>query len=201
MLLVVGGHARNIGKTTLATQILAATRSMRWTAMKITPHSHEACDSNDETRGTAGQSLVITEEHRRDSGTDTSRMLSAGARRVLWVRTQGRLSEAMPLLRQEIAAVENVLIESNSILEFVQPDLYAVVLDPSVEDFKPSALRYLDRADALFVPAGTHLSALQWKGIAVSRYQDRQIFTLQDDLLGEEALQWLTDRIKRIAEP
>jgi molybdopterin-guanine dinucleotide biosynthesis protein len=203
MLVVVGGHTRNIGKTTLSTQVIAAFPAMRWTAMKITQYGHGICSANGEACdcATADHTVAVSEERKPDSGTDTSRMLVAGAARVLWVRTQqgdlaaGSLSEAMPRLRKEIAAAENVLIESNSILRFLRPDTYLAVLDPTVADFKPSALRYLDRADALFVPDGVDLREATWKGIAPSVYRGKPVFELREESLLPDAVAWLTARV------
>ena len=203
MLVVVGGHTRNIGKTTLSAQIIAAFPYLRWTAMKITQYGHGICSANGEACdcATADHTVAISEERSRDSGTDTSRMLLAGAARVLWVRTQqgdlaaGSLSEAMPRLRSEIAKAENVLIESNSILRFLRPDVYLAVLDPAVADFKPSALRYLDRADALFVPDGANLSNPEWQGIAPTVYRRKPLFDLREDALVGGAIDWLSAKL------
>jgi molybdopterin-guanine dinucleotide biosynthesis protein len=202
VLVVVGGHTRNIGKTTLATQILAATTHLRWTAMKITQYGHGVCSANGEACdcATADHSIAISEERDRDSGTDTSRMLVAGAERVLWVRTQqGSLHEAMPRLRKEIAATENMLVESNSILRFVRPDVYVAVLAPSVADFKASALQYLDRADAIFVTGGIAMDQPQWQGIAPGLYRDKLVFPLAEERLSVEAVEWLRQRIHSTA--
>ena len=57
----------------------------------------------------------------------------------------------MPAIRQKIALAGNVILESNSILKFVRPDLYLTLLDPAVEDFKPSAQEFLDRADGVIL--------------------------------------------------
>jgi len=46
-----------------------------------------------------------------------------------------------------------VIIESNSILGFLQPAVYIVVLSRGRRDFKASARQFLERADAL-VPVG-----------------------------------------------
>ncbi|MGB7848556.1 MAG: hypothetical protein WBL63_23285 [Candidatus Acidiferrum sp.] len=42
-----------------------------------------------------------------------------------------------------------VIIESNSLMQFVKPSLYFAVIDPVKDDFKESAQMVLDRADAL----------------------------------------------------
>ncbi len=196
---VVGGHTRNIGKTTLATQILASTRQLRWTAIKITQFGHNVCSANGEPCdcSTGDHAVAISEERNAASGKDTSRMLAMGSRRVLWVRTQqGALHEAMPRIRKEIAGTENVLIESNSILRFVRPDLYLAVLQPTELDFKVSALRYLDRADALFVPDGTDsLHTSQWPGVSALLLRSKPVFPLYDASLAPEALVWLSTRL------
>ena len=42
-----------------------------------------------------------------------------------------------------------LILESNSLLQFLKPSLYFAVIDPAREDFKDSARAALDRADAL----------------------------------------------------
>lgn len=152
---VVGGHTRNIGKTSVVAGLIAALPEMRWTAVKITQFGHGLCSANGEPCDcdTADHAVAFSQERSRSSGTDSSRYLSAGAQRSFWIRTrQGDLHEAMPQVRKLLNDSMNVIIESNSVLRFLQPDVMLCVLDPSVNDFKPSALRYLDRADALIVP-------------------------------------------------
>ena len=192
---VVGGHTRNIGKTTLATQILASTPQMHWTAIKITQFGHNVCSANGEPCdcSTGDHAVAISEERNAVSGKDTSRMLATGSRRVLWVRTQqGALHEAMPRIRKEIAGAENILIESNSVLRFLRPDLYLAVLQPKEADFKVSALRYLDRADAFFVPGGRqNLHSSAWPGVSGSLLANKQVFSLDESRLTPEALLWL----------
>ncbi len=169
---VVGGHTRNIGKTSVVAGLIAALPEMAWTAVKITQYGHGICSANGEACdcATADHTIAVSEERQRDSGTDSSRYLAAGARHSFWVRTQqGELHEAMPKVRKLIASGGNILIESNSVLRFLRPDLALSVLDPSVEDFKPSALRFLDRVDALVMPESARdpgQSRAAWQGVS-----------------------------------
>lgn len=161
MLLVVGGHSRNIGKTSLACSILAATPELEWTAVKIAQFGHGICAVDGKECGCAVEDPVhpfaIAEEREGEGHADTQRMLAAGARRVLWARApQGRLGEAVGALERQIRDAPNVLFESNSALDFFEPDLYLSVLDFRVEDFKDSARRHLTRADAFAVTAPDH---------------------------------------------
>ena len=158
VLVVVGGQARNVGKTSVIAGLIAALPEFHWLAAKITQHGHGVCSRSGEPCDCACDeaSLAILEENDRSGTTDTSRFLAAGAEKSLWVRTeQGKLGEVMPALRQKLADAQNVIIESNSVLDFLKPDLYLQVLDHANADFKPSARRFLDRADALVVSSFT----------------------------------------------
>ena len=172
MLVVVGGHSRNIGKTSVMCGVIQATRELDWTAIKITQYGHGVCSKDGESCDCAlpDHPFALQQEQKPDTGTDSSRYLAAGALRSYWVRTaSGNLGEAMPALRRLWDASRNIIMESNSVLQFVKPDLYLTVLDASVADFKPSSLRYLDRADAVVTlsasrPVWTDVAASLWRG-------------------------------------
>ena len=168
-IIVIGGHSKNIGKTGAVCGLICAMHERRWTAIKITQCRHGVCSANGEPCDCeiADHTVAISEEGSRTTGTDSSRYLAAGAERSLWVRTrEGQLAEAMPRIRTEISQAENVILESNSVLRFLQPDIYAIVLDPKVADFKASTLRYLDRADAILL-CGEMLGEPKWKGVSL----------------------------------
>ena len=158
--IVVGGHTRGIGKTQLVCDVISAFRLANWIAGKITQYGHGVCAQNGENCACAPDEHVsaINWELQADTGTDSARFLSAGARRSFWLRTkQGFLAEGLPLLRtalQETTAdaqgeLPPLIVESNSLLQFLRPSLYFSVVDPAKEDFKGSARVALDRADAL----------------------------------------------------
>lgn len=152
--IVIGGHSRNVGKTSVVAELISALRGFQWTAVKITQYGHGICSRRGVacSCATADHSWAISEEANRSGESDTSRFLAAGAARALWVRTeQGHLGEAMPAVRAKIADAENVIIESNSVLKFLRPDLYLTVLDPAIADFKNSAREFLDRADGVIL--------------------------------------------------
>ena len=174
MLVVVGGQSRNIGKTSVAAGLIAATRELGWTALKITQFGHGMCSSTGEECHCAVEDpahpYAITRETGEKPGTDTARFLHAGAAEAYWVRARiGALDEAVPDLRKLIADRPFVLMESNSILEFFQPDLYLSVLRFDVDDFKPSSRYYLERANATVVVkcAETEHHWERWKAIGV----------------------------------
>ena len=176
--IVVGGHSRSVGKTSVVASLIAAMPEREWLAVKITQYGHGICSANGDPCDcvTANHASAITEERDRTGETDTSRFLVAGAKRVLWVRTQqGFLAEAMPKFRQCLSEAKNVIIESNSVMKFLRPDLYLVVLDPGKEDFKESARQFLDRADAVLVHRGDEA---RWKNISLKPVQGRPTFVI-----------------------
>jgi hypothetical protein len=182
-IVVIGGHSRSVGKTSVVAGLIAALPEYHWTALKITQYGHGVCSLNGESChcATDDHSWAISEEKDRSGDSDTSRFLMAGAVRVWWVRTeQGRLAEAIPTIRRRLAESENVILESNSILKFVRPDLYLTVLDPATADFKRSAQEFLDQADAVVLHAPKKVTnQAVWTGISLKPVAGRPIFEIR----------------------
>jgi hypothetical protein len=176
--IVIGGHSRSVGKTSVVAGLIAGLRECDWTAVKITQYGHGVCSANGEACdcATDDHSWAISEEKDRSGESDTSRFLLAGASRALWVRTeQGRLAEAMPALRRRIEAARNVIVESNSVLKFMRPDLYMTVLDPATEDFKKSAQEFMDRAGAVILHDRAEAA---WHGVSLKPVAGRPLFRI-----------------------
>ncbi|MGC2449157.1 MAG: hypothetical protein WA477_16025 [Candidatus Sulfotelmatobacter sp.] len=176
-LVVIGGHSRSVGKTSVVAGLISALPEFEWTAAKITQYGHGICSANGEACdcATGDHSWAISEERDRRGDSDTSRFLAAGATRVFWVRTeQGHLAEAMPVFRQRIESAKNVIIESNSVMKFLRPDLYLTVLDPATPDFKTSAREFLDRADAVILHEAD--GNARWESVSLKPVAGRPIF-------------------------
>jgi len=179
-IVVVGGHSRSVGKTSVVAGLISALRDFDWTAVKITQYGHGVCSANGAPCdcATADHSWAISEEKSHAGDSDTSRFLLAGAARALWVRTeQGRLAEAMPALRQRLEHSRHVMVESNSVLKFMRPDLYLTVLDPGTEDFKNSAREFLDRADAVILHDGSKTGSA-WQSVSLKPLAERPVFRI-----------------------
>ena len=150
-LVMIGGHSRNIGKSSVVEGLIRALPEFNWTAAKITQFGHGICSMNGKACGCAvsEHQFSITEERNRDTGTDTARFLAAGAQRSLWVRTkQGELLTALPTFQKKIQGDQFVIVESNSLRRFMNPAVYLQVLDVSNPDFKVSAREFFDLSDA-----------------------------------------------------
>jgi len=83
----------------------------------------------------------------------------------------------MPVVREKLAQAGNVIVESNSILKFVRPDVYMTVLDPSTADFKNSAREFLDRATAVILRRADDGSPA-WKDVSLKPVVDKPIFRI-----------------------
>jgi molybdopterin-guanine dinucleotide biosynthesis protein len=168
MLLVIGGHSRNLGKTSLAAGLIRKFRDRNWTAVKITQYGHSVCSDHGDTcacKTEAGEPYALSEEF-EPTGTDSGRFLTAGAARSLWLRTEaGELRRAATIIQKILAQSENVIVESNSVLELVRPHTFLMMLDFGCQDFKQTSLRYMDRADA-FVVIDRGISVPLWDDAA-----------------------------------
>jgi hypothetical protein len=181
-IVVIGGHSRSVGKTSVVTGLISALREYDWTAVKITQYGHGVCSANGAPCDcvTADHSWAISEEKNREGESDTSSFLLAGATRALWVRTeQGRLAEAMPALRKRLDQSRHVIMESNSVLKFLRPDLYLTVLDPSTEDFKTSAREFLDRAGAVILHEDSKTGGAAWQDVSLKPVGNRPVFRIE----------------------
>jgi molybdopterin-guanine dinucleotide biosynthesis protein len=168
--IVVGGHSRKVGKTSVAAALIAAFPRYPWTAIKISSHWHD--DASDV--------CAVHEESDRTGKTDTSRFLAAGATRSLWVCVrENEWETAIQRLLPILQSSPFLIIESNRILQHIRPDLYILVLRYDVEDFKVSARDSFSQAHAV---VAVHTCARQpaWKGILNGARAGIPVFTVED---------------------
>jgi hypothetical protein len=203
-ILVIGGQTRSIGKTSVVAGLIAALPGFHWTALKITQYGHGVCSANGAACecATADHSWAVSEEKDSSGESDTSRFLVAGADHSWWVRTQqGHLAEAMPRIRKILDTTQNVIIESNSILRFLKPDLYLTVLDPQTADFKASAQTFLDRADAVLLHSVGSRDPV-WKQVSLKPVIDRPMFAIQPpDYVTPEVVEFVRARLADCRKP
>ena len=194
MLVMVGGHSRNIGKTSLVEGVIRALPEANWTAVKITQYGHDVCAANGDSCDCAAgddHPYALMEE-RQPGPADSGRFLAAGAKRAYWLRTaMGELGHAMPALHKIVASSENVIFESNSAMQFFIPDLYIVLLDPAVADMKEATRRYFDRATA-FVVIDRGATPFPWEGVPQRWLQGKPRFLARPPVYaGDEMCAWL----------
>jgi molybdopterin-guanine dinucleotide biosynthesis protein len=177
--IVVGGHSRNTGKTSVAAALISALAEYAWTAIKISPHWHDGPPAASGA-SVKESSFEIIEESNRQGRSDTSRFLAAGAARSLWVRArEGHLAAAIQTLLPIIRSNPFVIIESNSILRFIRPDLFIIVIRFDLEDFKDSAREMLRHAHAVVV-VNSNPSKPIWKGVSREALAGIPLFATAD---------------------
>jgi hypothetical protein len=210
-LIVVGGHTRSIGKTQLVCDLIAALPRAGWIAGKITQYGHGVCATNGHDCDCAPTEHIVALDWETNPAlpTDSGRFLEAGAARSFWLRTkQGFLAEGMAPLREALADAENgsaadglnVIVESNSLMQFVKPSLYVAVLDPARDDFKDSARRMLDRADVLLFrrgPDDDQLTEPPWIALPAQLLRQKPSLLQRE---GEPLPEPLVELAKRILE-
>ena len=174
--------------------------------MKITQFGHGFCTADgapcdcQTDEHTIAFSFERPESPTYDLSTDTARFLSAGAQRSLWVRTRvGNLAAAMPRIRKEIAASENVIIESNSIIGFLKPDLYLSVIDQGTADFKDSARLFLNRADAILLRVEGKGLSPRWHGISAKLFESKPRFSIHSpEYMTAEVAQFVEQALEKV---
>jgi hypothetical protein len=198
---VIGGHSRSVGKTSVVAGLITALPSYDWTAFKVTQFGHGQCSLNGQPChcATDDHTWAISEEKDKSGKSDSSRFLLSGAKHSFWVRTeQGRLAEALPAIRRRVAEAENAILESNSILKFIRPDLYIGVLDPATEDFKTSAQEFLDRADAVILHHKRN-NRPHWRGISLKPVDGRPQFNIYPpNYVTQEIIEFVESRLKAV---
>jgi len=154
-MLMIGSAGVNVGKTELACAILRKlSRHHDIAAIKVTavgdkdgqcPRGGEGCGVCSSLEG----NFAITQETDRRSNKDTSRLLSAGASRVYWLRIlKTHLEEGASALIETLGVNTTCICESNSLRRVVEPGLFFLARSENSKPWKDSARqvqRYADR--------------------------------------------------------
>ena len=129
----VSGAQKGVGKTALAEFLLQNLSG--FAAIKITMTDLYTSVLEDD------EEIMVPE-------TDTFRMSRSGAKKVIWVRaTEKLLLDAMEQALEKIDNYKGVLIEGNSILEYINPSLAFFVVNSTIKHMKPSRISSLKKAD------------------------------------------------------
>ena len=204
MLVVVGGHSRNIGKTSVVAGLIRRLKHMRWTALKITQYGNGVCANHNATTACGcepedGREFDLSEEF-EPTATDSGRFLAAGAERSFWLRSPaGELPRAAGLVSKILAQGDHVIVESNSVVELVTPDVFLMLLDFGCEDFKPSSLRFMDRADG-FVVIDRGINAPLWQEVARGLWDGKPQFLVKPPrYVTAEVAEFVRSRISTVS--
>jgi hypothetical protein len=148
-LIVVGGQASKIGKTSVVTAILRRFSEFAWIAVKTTPHQHRpsACELV-----AAAEEWRIWKQISVSSDSDTGRFLTAGAKTALLLEAEdAAMPSAVAALQAQLPECTHAIIESTRIAEYLNPDLFLMLLSADCKESKAVPEQRLERADILFI--------------------------------------------------
>jgi LAO/AO transport system kinase len=145
----IGGAHSNVGKTTIACQILR--RLNGWGAIKYTKTSFYS-------------SIVDDPEALLQEDKDTSRLMNAGAQDVLWVQSPSEgIQEILQIAIDRLSHVQGIILEGNSAIEALKPDV--VIFVAGNGEIKRGAEKILRMADAVifnkYLPKETPTTAVR----------------------------------------
>jgi hypothetical protein len=192
MIVAVGGHSRNVGKTSVAAGLIYALRRYPWTAIKISSHRHASLSNL--KKDSEENFCDIYEESSREGSSDTSRFLAAGASRSLWMRIEDDRSDTAQQLLPILQSCPFVLLESNQILRMIRPDLFIMVLRFDTMDFKDSARACLRQADAV-VAVNPDLAPPPWEGISDTLSKIPQFITADPCVMPAGLIDFVQSRL------
>jgi len=153
-IVAVSGFSSNVGKSTLVCELLS--RLSGWEAIKLTRGHYRSCGRDPEAccvSDLIGDEPIVRSgrDGNYEAGKDTGRFWDAGAVNVHWVIANDE--QVRPGIDEALSRVqtEGVIIEGNSFLEFVSPDLAIMCARAEGGTFKSSARRGLALSNVLYV--------------------------------------------------
>jgi molybdopterin-guanine dinucleotide biosynthesis protein len=158
----IGGAYSGSGKTHVASCLLEILRG--WGAIKYTRTSLYSSITDDPA--------VLSEK-----GKDTQRFLDAGAAKVIWVQSPpAELAIVLPMALDMLSSLQGVLIEGNSAVNVLQPDIIIFMCGEDSQQFKDSAYKILRNSQAVMYdvtpPDGVPDSAKIFKKDQMNDLQD-----------------------------
>jgi Ni2+-binding GTPase involved in maturation of urease and hydrogenase len=173
-LIVVGGSGRGVGKTSLVCGLIAELAEYRWTAIKISDHSH-------------GDGEPIREERTPAHSSDTQRYLDAGAHRALLVEAPDEtIAETVRALWEQVDASTPLIFESNRVVDYCRADVCLAVTGGEEAAYKPSFARFAERADAVVVRSTAD---------SAQRHARPVYFLAETERISPELLAWVRGRL------
>lgn len=157
-ILLVGGATRNVGKTTLTTNIIRQfCQSNKLVGIKIkTIYPNDSFfHGKDRNPLQEDEKYRITEEKSKSNIEDTNKMLVSGAKKVFKIKARAKyLLEAYNQIKNLIPENYLWVVESNSLRDFVIPGVFLLIKHKDKNEIKPSAQKLQVFADKIILTDG-----------------------------------------------
>jgi hypothetical protein len=155
-LLMIGGASRNVGKTSLISNIIkhfAKSKSIIGIKIKTLYEGDKFFHGND--YDTLNENFTLIEEYDLDGEKDSCGMLKAGAKRAFRLRVHDLyLEQAFKYFIEQIDKNTLIICESNSLRRVVVPDLFLMIKHSENQNMKPSAIELEKYADKIIITNG-----------------------------------------------
>lgn len=120
-ILLISATGRNLGKTTLACNIIESFKEQEIIAVKISPHFHKINREQDIILEQT-QEYILIEEDKADTSKDSSRMKAAGAKRVFFLMVKDFfLEKAFNRIIREANGKSPIIVESAALVNILKP--------------------------------------------------------------------------------
>src|SRR5437667_1026726 len=153
-IVAVSGFSSNVGKTTLVCELLRQLPG--WEAIKVTRGHYRSCGRD--PSGCCVSDLLRDEplirsgrESNYEVGKDTGRFWDSGAANVHWVIVKDDQVERG--IKEALSSVKapGVIVEGNSVLDYVNADIVIMCARADGGKVKPSARRALEKTNFLYL--------------------------------------------------
>lgn len=157
ILIGIGASHSGSGKTFLASRTLKYVSLhsnpkplnpvLKWGAIKY-------------TKTTSAPELITDRRILMKKGKDTWQMLTSGASEVVWVRSDRQgLATVLPEAIKRLSHLDVIIVEGNSAIEFLNPDIVIFIFGKGKKDWKPDMLKIAVRAYIVLYDAEVQLPA------------------------------------------
>lgn len=152
-IILVAGNGRNVGKTTLCSNIIKQNKSSNIIAVKISPHFHDIKLQNEDVLF-QDDDIILIEEHKTHGQNDSSKFKKAGAFRVFFIMVNDKnLLKAFTMLLEFTGVEPPMIIESAGLRTFMKPAQFFMlshVKHSTPKDSVKPFLKYVDQYVTLF---------------------------------------------------
>ena len=146
ILIGIGASHSGSGKTFLAARILKSLSQIP-DPQSLTPLT---CGAIKYTRTQSAPELITDRLILMEHGKDTWQMLTSGAREVVWVRSKrADLPDLLPQALKRLSHLDLVIVEGNSAIEFLKPDIVIFIFGKGTRLWKPGIEELAAGADII----------------------------------------------------
>lgn len=199
LIIAVGGTCSNSGKTNLAVSLLKYLKESRRREQpaKTGRTYGRYCDNFGKwgaikyTRTVLYASIVDDKAVLSQNDKDTGRFIDAGAEDVVWVKAPYKdLEEILPIALNRLYDLDGIIVEGNSVIEFLKPDIVIFIFGNNKELWKTGIEKHAGKADIIIYEKESELPEIAkskrlFCGDAAGVKEVRGFFELISDLIYE----------------